>query len=105
MRTATSAACAGGTSSTPSAYAARLAAGASPAYAREVLTAEQRRTERVLLELRLAEGLPIDVLTETEQRRVPDLVARGLAEVDGDRLILTLHGRLLADGVVRDLLD
>ena len=89
----------------PEAYAARLESGVSPAYAREVLTAEQRRTERVLLELRLREGLPIDVLTPTEQERIADLVARCLAEVDGDRLVLTLRGRLLADGVVRDLLD
>ncbi len=89
----------------PDAYAARLGSGASPAYAREVLTAEQRRTERVLLELRLREGLPIDVLTPTEQLRIPDLIARNLAEVEGDRLVLTLRGRLLADGVVRDLLD
>ena len=89
----------------PDAYAARLDSGTSPAYAREVLTTEQRRTERVLLELRLREGLPVEVLTRTEQRRVPDLLARNLAEVAGDRLVLTLQGRLLADGVVRDLLD
>jgi oxygen-independent coproporphyrinogen-3 oxidase len=89
----------------PDAYAARLAPGASPAYAREVLTGEQRRAERVLLELRLREGLPVDVLTMSEQRRIPDLVARGMAVVDADRLVLTLNGRLLADGVVRDLLD
>ena len=41
----------------PAAYAARIADGVSPAYAREVLGAEERRVERVLLELRLAEGL------------------------------------------------
>ena len=89
----------------PSAYADRLGENRSPAYAREVLTTEERRTERVLLELRLADGLPLDVLTGTESRRVPDLVARGLAEVAEERLMLTLAGRLLADGVVRDLLD
>ena len=89
----------------PDAYAARLDSGGSPAYAREVLTPEQRRTERVLLELRLREGLPVDVLTPREQLRIPDLIARSLAEVDRDRLILTVQGRLLADGVVRDLLD
>jgi oxygen-independent coproporphyrinogen-3 oxidase len=89
----------------PSAYAERLASGRSPAYAREVLTAEERRTEQVLLELRLAEGLPMEVLTATELRRVPDLVARGLAGLEEERLTLTLRGRLLADGVVRDLLD
>jgi putative oxygen-independent coproporphyrinogen III oxidase len=89
----------------PSAYADRIASGASPAYARERLTADERRTERVLLELRLADGLPLDVLTPTEARRVPDVVVRGLAEVVDERLTLTLRGRLLADGVVRDLLD
>ena len=61
--------------------------------------------ERVLLELRLAEGLERSVLTETEARRVPELVHRGLLTDDGERLVLTLQGRLLADGVVRDLLD
>ncbi len=89
----------------PHRYAERLAAGRSPAHAREVLDPDQRRIERVLLELRLAEGLPLDVLTATEQRRVPDLVARGLAVTTDGRLGLTLPGRLLADGVVRDLLD
>ncbi|MFL6064297.1 MAG: radical SAM family heme chaperone HemW [Friedmanniella sp.] len=89
----------------PAAYASRLAAGTSPAQARELLTAEDRRVERVLLELRLADGLELAVLTATERRRVPDLVARGLAAVAADRLVLTLSGRLLADGVVRDLLD
>jgi oxygen-independent coproporphyrinogen-3 oxidase len=89
----------------PAAYAARLAEHASPAYARELLTEDDRRVERVLLELRLADGLDLAVLTETEQRRVPDLVARGLAKFRRDQVVLTLSGRLLADGVVRDLLD
>jgi oxygen-independent coproporphyrinogen-3 oxidase len=89
----------------PAAYASRLAEDASPAYARELLTDDDRRVERVLLELRLTDGLDLAVLTRSEQRRVPDLVARGLAELHGHRLVLTLPGRLLADGVVRDLLD
>ena len=89
----------------PQSYAGRLESGASPAYARERLGDDDRRIERVLLELRLADGLPIDVLTPTERRRVPDLAARGLIEPPSDRLVLTLRGRLLADGVVRDLLD
>ncbi len=89
----------------PAAYAARIAEGVSPAYAREVLGAEERRVERVLLELRLAEGLDTALLTESERDRVPGLIARGLADAVDDRLVLTLQGRLLADGVVRDLLD
>ena len=89
----------------PNAYAGCLDSGASPAYAREVLTTEQRRNERVLLELRLHEGLPVQVLTRTERMRMPDLIGRKLADLDGERLVLTVRGRLLADGVVRDLLD
>jgi putative oxygen-independent coproporphyrinogen III oxidase len=89
----------------PTAYAGRLAAGRSPAYAREVLDHDIRRIERVLLELRLAEGLSMEVLTGTERARVGDPLARGLLELTGDRLVLTRSGRLLADGVVRDLLD
>ncbi len=89
----------------PAAYASRLSAGVSPAHARELLDADDRRVERVLLELRLSDGLELAVLTASEHRRVPDLVARGLAQVEHERMILSLTGRLLADGVVRDLLD
>jgi putative oxygen-independent coproporphyrinogen III oxidase len=89
----------------PTAYADRLAAHRSPAQAREVLSAEQRHVERVLLEIRLGEGLALDALSATECSRLPDLERRGLVRVDAERLRLTLRGRLLADGVVRDLLD
>jgi oxygen-independent coproporphyrinogen-3 oxidase len=89
----------------PAAYAERLAAAVSPALAREVLTAGQRRDERVLLGIRLAEGLPLAELPD--RTRVAELIATGL--VDGaaaisGRLVLTLRGRLLADTVVRALL-
>ena len=89
----------------PRSYAASLAAGESPALAREILGEDERHVERVLLELRLADGVPLDVLTPSEQRRIPALATRGLAVVADDRLKLTREGRLLADGVVRDLLD
>ncbi|TCC65562.1 coproporphyrinogen III oxidase [Kribbella pittospori] len=87
----------------PSAYADRLGAGDSPAYARETLDAETRRVERVLLEIRLSAGLPLEVLDDEGRAaaaRMPDLVTQ-----DGDRLVLTSRGRLLADAVVRDLLS
>ena len=88
----------------PTAYAARLADDASPAHAREVLDAETRRVERVLLELRLRDGLALDVLDDDGRDAVPAQVDAGLLDVVGDRLVLTDRGRLLADGVVRDLL-
>ncbi len=89
----------------PAAYADRLAAGSSPALAREVLDDETRRVERVLLELRLVEGLALDALDAVGREAVPGVVDRGLARIDQGRLVLTREGRLLADGVVRELLS
>jgi putative oxygen-independent coproporphyrinogen III oxidase len=89
----------------PQAYASRLASGLSPAQARELLSAEQRRTERILLELRLADGLSTSLLTATEKGRLVHLVAQRLAVIEDGMLILTRDGRLLTDGVIRDLLD
>jgi coproporphyrinogen III oxidase-like Fe-S oxidoreductase len=86
----------------PTAYAARLADGVSPAHAREVLDEETQRLERVLLELRLRDGLTLDLV---DRDRAVAVVADDLAEVARDRLVLTLRGRLLADAVVRRLLD
>jgi putative oxygen-independent coproporphyrinogen III oxidase len=88
----------------PAAYAARLADEVSPAAAREVLDEETRRVERVLLELRLRDGLPVSVLEATGRRAVAELTERGLVELAAERLVLTREGRLLADAVVRDLL-
>jgi oxygen-independent coproporphyrinogen-3 oxidase len=88
----------------PAAYARRLAADESPAADRERLTDEERRTERVLLELRLSDGLPVSVLDEHGRGQVARLMDEGLLTRRAERLVLTQRGRLLADGVVRDLL-
>jgi oxygen-independent coproporphyrinogen-3 oxidase len=93
----------------PAAYADRLQAGLSPAQGREVLDHETRRLERMLLELRLSDGLALDVLDDVGRKAVPDLVLRGLLAPSGAgsgpgrRLTLTRTGRLLADAVLRDL--
>jgi oxygen-independent coproporphyrinogen-3 oxidase len=89
----------------PARYAARLAAGQSPAQAREVLTAQDRHLEEVLLGVRLSEGLRLDVLGPQARRRLPDLVGRDLLRIEEGRARLTVNGRLLADAVVRDLVD
>ena len=91
----------------PSAWASRLAAGTSPAQAREVLGDAERHEERVLLELRLADGLSTSALDAEALAVTGALVAEGLVDagaLDAGRLVLTLRGRLLADHVVRRLL-
>jgi oxygen-independent coproporphyrinogen-3 oxidase len=92
----------------PNAYASRVAEGLSPAHGREMLTDEQRYDERVLLAVRLVDGLPIDDLRDNGRLAVAGLIADGL--VDGQaalrrhRVVLTRQGRLLTDTVVRRLL-
>ncbi len=90
----------------PSAYAARLAAGQSPAQAREVLTAAERRMEEIMLRVRLAEGAPLSVLTRDALLSAERTVAAALLDPSAyaaGRLVLTRQGRLLADAVIRDL--
>ncbi|MBI1350134.1 MAG: coproporphyrinogen III oxidase [Actinomycetales bacterium] len=88
----------------PRTYAERLGADASPEQDREVLGPDERIVERVMLGLRLAEGLPLAALPVPE-RAEPEIESGLLvrAEAAADRLVLTRQGRLLADAVVRRL--
>lgn len=92
----------------PAAYAQRIEAAQSPGHAREVLTAEDRRIERILLELRISEGLELAALREKGRAAAAVALQQELLEplpfADG-HAVLTLRGRLLADAIVRDLTD
>ena len=92
----------------PATYADRVAAGRSPGAGREVLSAEDRRVERVLLEVRLRDGLPLEVLRPAGAAAAERFVDEGLLEPAAHargKAVLTLRGRLLADAVVRGLVD
>ncbi|AQA06578.1 coproporphyrinogen III oxidase [Mycobacterium sp. MS1601] len=89
----------------PNAYAAQLDSGVLPIADFEELSTEDRHVEHVLLNIRLRDGLALDVLRPAERGRVDAVVAEGLVVVEGDRLVLTDRGRLLADGIVRSLLE
>lgn len=88
----------------PRPYAAQVGAGRLPIAEVEDLTTEQIADERVLLGIRMREGLP---LAQEEQEKLPGLVSRGLASETAARtgvLQLTRAGRLLADSVALELL-
>jgi putative oxygen-independent coproporphyrinogen III oxidase len=91
----------------PARYAALLAAGESPEADRELLTDADRHTERVMLQLRLATGLPLALLdgpaTAAAGRAADDGLLDPAALADG-RAVLARRGRLLADRVVHELL-
>ncbi|MGH3510044.1 MAG: coproporphyrinogen-III oxidase family protein, partial [Nocardioidaceae bacterium] len=85
----------------PRAYAERIASGVSPEAGHERLDEATRRLERIMLEVRLVDGLGFDLVEAPEV--VDRLVSDGLVEPGGERVVLTRRGRLLADAVVREL--
>jgi putative oxygen-independent coproporphyrinogen III oxidase len=90
----------------PRDYAQRLSSGESPAAAREVLSPDDRHVEDVMLRLRLRGGLPLaglDASAAAAARRARDDGLLDTAAFHDGRAVLTLRGRLLADGVVRAL--
>jgi oxygen-independent coproporphyrinogen-3 oxidase len=82
-----------------------LADGLLPAADFERLDATTQHVEDVMLRLRLRDGLPVAVLTDGERARAETAIDDGLVAPAADRLVLTDRGRLLADAVVRMLLD
>lgn len=94
----------------PTTYAAKLAEGNSPAAGRETLSERTRLEERVLLEIRISEGLSVDLAKQVNPdagKLIAGFIADELVDAKaaiGGVLKLTLKGRLLADSLVRKLL-
>jgi oxygen-independent coproporphyrinogen-3 oxidase len=84
----------------PAVHAGAVAEGRVPVDGHERIDADAAWLERLMLGLRLHEGLPLDDLPREPARH---LVADGLLEVHAGRARLTLAGRRLADGVIRTL--
>jgi len=82
---------------TPERYIQSIAAGASAEGGAEELDDAVRAEEALQLLLRTRDGVPIDALDETD----PDL--DGLVERRGERLVLTVTGRLLTNEVAMRL--
>ena len=94
----------------PSAYSGKLSEGSSPAAGRETLDERTRLEERILLEIRVASGLSVE-LAKAVNPEATKMIAGFIADelidpVSAMRgtLMLTLKGRLLADSLVRQLL-
>lgn len=92
----------------PSAYQQRIDGGISPGHGREFPDAEAVKLERTMLLTRLGSGMPFAELDEHGRRAVAGLIADELIEPQSafaGTIVLTQRGRLLADLVVRELLD
>jgi len=86
-------------------YAASLAGGERPARAHEELSPQVRRTERVMLGLRLDEGLPLAGLEQAlDAVELERLAGAGLAVRRDGLLALTPRGRFVGGAVTARLL-
>jgi coproporphyrinogen III oxidase-like Fe-S oxidoreductase len=81
---------------TPDRYIAAVTSGRVAAAGEEVLNPEQRRFESLALQLRTRSGVDWTALPDD-----PDLA--GLVHRVGDRAVLTVRGRLLANQVTARL--
>lgn len=89
----------------PAAYAQRLEAGELPIQDRERLTPVQHEVERIMLNIRIRNGLPISSLPFVAARQALDDGYFDAASFQFGQAVLTIKGRLMADAVVRSLID
>lgn len=90
----------------PSAYADSLSENL-PIQAYEKIEKNQHFQERLLLEIRLAEGVHVELLNQIGVSRelISEQLEYGYLQVIHDRYVLTLKGRQMADRVVLNLLN
>lgn len=84
---------------TPERYIDLVRRGESVEAAFEQLTGEQIAAERVQLTIRRREGAALVDIAPGKQADIDEMVDEGLLAVDGDRLVLTRRGRLLANAI------
>ena len=88
----------------PNRYIQTIGKGELPIKDSETLTGADRHMEKVMLGLRLREGIPESWLDAHAAPALEGFIDRGLLERAGQRVRVTKPGRLLADGIVSDLL-
>jgi oxygen-independent coproporphyrinogen-3 oxidase len=87
----------------PSAYKTRVFAGDTPIHESEVLTAEQIQDEKIMLSIRMREGISYEDLAPAHLERLANYKEHGYVLLHDDRVTLTPVGRLIADRIVREL--
>jgi oxygen-independent coproporphyrinogen-3 oxidase len=88
----------------PERYVALALDGRSTTAGDEVPDAGQRRAERMMLGLRLVEGVPRRAVAPLDETTVRHLVTAGLLSADDERIALTSAGMRLASAVTLRLL-
>ncbi|MEZ5753368.1 MAG: radical SAM family heme chaperone HemW [Paracoccaceae bacterium] len=93
----------------PGAWLAQVEAGQPGEEPREAISAEEQATEYLLMSLRLTEGMDVARHERLAGRalnpaRLSHLIEEGLVTLDGGRLKASATGRVVLNGVLRELL-
>lgn len=88
----------------PARYYATLGEGQLPIQDREPLSDNDQHTEALMTGLRIREGVPVSWINKAGLVEVDRHVERGLLQVANGRVSVTAAGRLLADGIIADIL-
>ncbi|MGI9016218.1 MAG: radical SAM family heme chaperone HemW [Euzebya sp.] len=88
----------------PDRYARMVQEGSEPLAGDEILDADQIRLERLMMGLRLVEGVPSAEVQPLDPDTMTRLISRGLMTMrDGNRVALTTLGMPMAGAVIREL--
>lgn len=88
----------------PARYAQALLGGELPVKEEETLSDVERHEEKIMLGLRLKEGVSISEFSAGELSVIEARVQQGLLRVEAGRVRVTSKSRLLADGIIADIL-
>ncbi len=92
----------------PTAYKEKISYGQSPMHEEEVLNDEQKNSERMMLEIRLAKGIDAKTLDSGQLAILESFKNQGHLLADSwaaGRIVLSTSGRLIADRIVREILS
>jgi len=91
----------------PSVYQERIDSGLSPKLAGETLTLENRNDEKIMLQIRLVDGIDLNSLTSVQNANAAKYLESdhiSHSHWSQGRVVLTQSGRLIADRIVRELM-
>lgn len=91
----------------PSAYQERIDSGLSPKLAGETLTLENHKDEKIMLQIRLVDGIDRKTLTSEQNSNAARYLESdhiSHSHWSQGRVVLTQSGRLIADRIVRELM-
>ena len=91
----------------PAAYTQKVIESRNPMHDQELLTRDEARSEEIMLQIRLATGLSLSALSESEAKSLPTFLAEGYllpSAWENGQVVLSKTGRLMADRIVREIL-